>query len=126
VSCALVGDVAYVVRIETLRSTPLIVDRSTKTKLAFDRSFSLLPRLIESSPAKLLPETAHLCRLLLDAINRFGDQLNCAARGPWRNRTHAALRRLPLLGLVPRKVGGKEAVDLSVWHQAGQSSEAAL
>jgi len=36
VSDALVGDVADVVRIETLRSAPLIVDRSTEAKLAFD------------------------------------------------------------------------------------------
>jgi hypothetical protein len=36
VSCALVGDVAYVVRIETLRSTPLLVDGSRKAKPSLD------------------------------------------------------------------------------------------
>ena len=33
---------------------------------------------------------------------------------------------LPPSGLVPRKIGGKEPVDLGVRHEAGQSSEAAL
>src|SRR5687768_8214069 len=78
VSCALVGDVAYVVRIETLRSTPLIVDRSTKAKVGFDRTFTRRPRLTDSS-----------------------------ARDPRRNRIHAALR-LPPSGLMPRKIRGKE------------------
>jgi hypothetical protein len=64
VSCALVGDVAYVIRIETLRSTPLIVDKSTKASLAFDRAFTLWPRLIESSPAELMPRPrAASCRM---------------------------------------------------------------
>jgi hypothetical protein len=36
VSCALVGDVAYVVRIQTFRSTPLIFDPSKKANLALD------------------------------------------------------------------------------------------
>ena len=104
VSCALVGDVADVVRIETLRSTPLIVDRATKAKLAFDRTFTWRHGLTESFPARLLPAIAHLCRLLSDAT----------------------FRRLPTLGLVPRKIGGKEPVDLGVRHQASESSEAAL
>jgi hypothetical protein len=68
----LVGDVADVVRIETLRSTPLIVDRPTKAKPALDRTFSLRPGLIESSPAELLPESAHrVCPRLSDCINHF-------------------------------------------------------
>jgi hypothetical protein len=72
VSCALVGDVAYVVRIETLGPTPLIVDRSMKAKLAFGRAFSLRTRLIESSPAELEPETPHLRRLCWDDVNPLG------------------------------------------------------
>jgi len=43
VSGALVGDVADVVRIETLRSTPLIVDRSTEAKLGFEINPPELP-----------------------------------------------------------------------------------
>ena len=50
VSCSLVGDIADVVRIETLRSAPLIVHWSAKAIPALDRTFSLRPRFIESSP----------------------------------------------------------------------------
>ena len=64
----LVGDVAYVVRIETLRATPLVIDRSTKAISALDRAFGLWPRLVNASPAKLLPETANLCCLSSNAI----------------------------------------------------------
>jgi hypothetical protein len=39
-----------------------------------------------------------------------------AARDPWRNGAHVALRRLLSLGLVPRKMRLKEAVDLGVRH----------
>ena len=52
VTAALVGDVAYVVRIETLGSTPLIVD---EPGVSLDRPFSLRSRLVESSPGNLLP-----------------------------------------------------------------------
>jgi hypothetical protein len=55
VSGALVGDVAYVVGIETLRSAPLIIDWSRKAKPSLDRTFSLRPGIIESSPGKILP-----------------------------------------------------------------------
>jgi hypothetical protein len=51
VSSALVGDVAYVVRIETLRSAPVIV-WPAKAIPAVDRT--LRPRLIASSPAERL------------------------------------------------------------------------
>jgi hypothetical protein len=68
VTHTLVGDVANVIWIETLRPTPLIVDWSWKAKPSLDRTFSLRPRLINSSPAKL------------DVINPLEDQFNCAAR----------------------------------------------
>ena len=89
-SCALVGDVAYVVRIETLRPAPLIIDWSMKAKPSLDRTFSLGPRLIVSSRGNVRP---------------------------W-NGIHVELPRLPSLALLPTKIGGKEAVDLHVRHEA--------
>ena len=101
VPCALVSDVAYVVRIETLRSAPRNIDGSTRA-----RTVLALP----------------------DGINPPGDQSDQedALRDPLRNRTHAALRRLPSLGLVPTTIRGKEAIDLGVRHQTCQSGEAAV
>lgn len=55
-ACAFVGDVAYPVRVETVRSSPLIVDGARKAKPALDRAFSLRPGFIES-PTKLRPRT---------------------------------------------------------------------
>ena len=55
-SCAFIGDVANVVRIETLGSTPLIVD---EPGFSLDRPFSLRSRLVESPPGNLLPQAAH-------------------------------------------------------------------
>ena len=51
----LVGDVAYVVRIEALGATPLVIDGSGTAKPTLDRTLGLRPRLIAASPAKLLP-----------------------------------------------------------------------
>ena len=59
VSRALVGDVADVVGVDTLRSTPFIVDASTPAKPSLDRTFSLRPRLIAFAPAEFVVETAH-------------------------------------------------------------------
>ena len=58
-SWSLVGDVADVVRIETLRSAPLVVDVFTKAIPAFDRTFGLRPRLIGLAPAEFLPQSDH-------------------------------------------------------------------
>ena len=52
VSGALVRDIAYVVRVETLRSTPVIVGRSTETNWMFEETSS-------------------------EAIDRLGNQLHC-------------------------------------------------
>ncbi|HSF19409.1 MAG TPA: hypothetical protein VLK65_28050 [Vicinamibacteria bacterium] len=56
---ALVGDVANVIRIETLRATARIVVESTIAGPALGRTLSLRPGLIESSPAKRAQDTAH-------------------------------------------------------------------
>jgi len=69
VTHTLVGDIAYIVRIETLRSTPFIVDASTHAKLALDRTLGLQPGFIESSRGKLLRGTARLCGLSSEGIN---------------------------------------------------------
>src|SRR5262249_7775638 len=61
---ALVGDVADVVRIDTLRSAPLITDRSAKDSRAIDRMLIVRPRRLESSPAQLLPKVSHFFRPL--------------------------------------------------------------
>jgi hypothetical protein len=63
VSRAFVGDVADVVGIETLRSTPLIVDRAARGEASFDRAFTRSPRFIDSSQADLLPQKHHACAL---------------------------------------------------------------
>ena len=118
VSGALVGDVAYVVGIETLRSTPFIVDRSTRAKLASDRTFTPRPRLIESSPARLLPGTAHLCRLFVGCHQSLGLRVQLRRFEILGARTRAALHRLLSLILLPRKIDCKEAVDLGARHQA--------
>jgi hypothetical protein len=70
---ALVSDIAQVVRIDTFRSTPLIVDGSTEAKSALERTFS--PRLgfLEEFPAELLPETAR--GLFSDGINPSSSEL---------------------------------------------------
>ena len=60
VAQTLVGDVANVIRIDTFRSTPIIVNGSTNPKPATERSLSLRPALVESFPVKLLPETVHV------------------------------------------------------------------
>ena len=95
VPSTLVGDVAYVVRIETLRATPLIIDRSTKAISALDRAFGLWPRLVNASPAKLLPETANLCRLSSNAIYLLAYRVanQKAARDALREGAHIAFRR---------------------------------
>jgi hypothetical protein len=59
VSGAFVGDVADVVGIETLRSTPLIVDRAARVEASFDRAVTLSPRFVDSSQADLLPQAGH-------------------------------------------------------------------
>lgn len=59
VACALVSDVAHVAGIKTLRSAKLIVNVFRTAKPSLDRILSLRPGLIEFSPAKLLPWTAH-------------------------------------------------------------------
>jgi len=56
VPCAFVRDVAHVVRIETLRMSPLIVERCGSPSLWLGATFS--PRIIviiESAPSNLLP-----------------------------------------------------------------------
>ena len=58
VSRALVGDVTYVVRIDTVGSAPLVIDWSNLAKPPFDRTFGLRPRISEFSPAKLVPQIA--------------------------------------------------------------------
>jgi hypothetical protein len=58
VAGSFVGDIAYVIRIETLRSTPLIVDASAIAKAAPDRLRTLRLGLLESWPGKLLRESA--------------------------------------------------------------------
>jgi hypothetical protein len=47
VAHTLVSDVANVIRINAFRSTPLIVDGPTNTKLALERPFSPWPEFIE-------------------------------------------------------------------------------
>ena len=67
VSDALVRDIADVVRIETLRSTPLIVGRSTGTNLMSEETVS-------------------------EVIDRLGaTELHCPGRVTWRTRAHGAL-----------------------------------
>jgi len=68
VAWALVGDVAYVIGIDTLRSAKLVIDGSSKAKPSLDRILGLRPGLIELSPAKLLPSTAHHVPLSSHAI----------------------------------------------------------
>src|SRR5262245_12048552 len=51
VSCALVRDVAHVVRIETFRATPLVVDSSAKANLVLDRTLSRRFGLVVCFPA---------------------------------------------------------------------------
>ena len=58
-SRAFVGDVADVVRIESFRMSPLIVERCGPPSLSLGGTFSLRIRIIESSPGNLLPQTAH-------------------------------------------------------------------
>ena len=65
-SGALVRDIAYVVRVETLRSTPVIVGRSTGTNWMFEETVS-------------------------EAIDRLGNQLHCPGPVTWRTRAHGAL-----------------------------------
>jgi hypothetical protein len=60
VAGSFVGDIAYVIRIETLRSTPLIVDASASAKAALDRLLTLRLGLLESWRGKLVPESAPL------------------------------------------------------------------
>ena len=57
-------------------------------------------------------------------IDRLGDQLHCPGRVTWRTRAHA----IPsiTLGSDARMIGRKEAVELRVRYEAGQSGEAAL
>jgi hypothetical protein len=55
----LVGNVADVVRIETERTAPLIIDRSRHAKATFDCTLGLRAGLIAFTPSKLLPEIAH-------------------------------------------------------------------
>ena len=66
VSGALVRDIAYVVRVETLRSAPVIVGRSAGTNWMFEETLS-------------------------EAIYRPGDQSHCPGRVTWRARAHGAL-----------------------------------
>jgi hypothetical protein len=98
---ALVGDVADVVRIDTLRSAPLIVEGSTKVSRAIDRRLAFGRRRVESSPRELLPKLAHFCRpLSRSALLSFA--------------------------LAARKISCKERVDLRVRHETAQSGEAAF
>src|SRR5262245_51018478 len=60
-SCALVGDVAHVVGIETLRSTPLVVHGSGEAPRSLGRTLRPHPRLVESARAEILRNAAHLC-----------------------------------------------------------------
>ena len=55
VAQTLVSDVANVIRIDALRSTPLIVDGSTNAKPALERTLRPWPGFIEWSPVELLP-----------------------------------------------------------------------
>jgi len=64
VAHTLVSDVANVIRIDTFRSTPLIVDGSTNVKPALERTLSPWPGFIEWSPVKLQQEAARLHDLL--------------------------------------------------------------
>jgi hypothetical protein len=70
----LVSDVANVIRIDTFRSTPLIVDGSTKAKPALERTLSSWPGFIEWFPAEVLPEIARLRGLLSDGMNLSVDE----------------------------------------------------
>src|SRR5258706_3657284 len=69
VAQTLVSDVANVIRIDTFRSTPLIVDGSTNAKLAHERTLSLWPGFIAQYPFKLLQEPARLHAHLSHGIN---------------------------------------------------------
>src|SRR5262245_49315778 len=55
VAHTLVGDVTNVVRIDTLRSAPLVVDGLGRANPSLDRALGLRPGLIAASPAKLPP-----------------------------------------------------------------------
>ena len=94
---ALVRDVSNIIRIDTLRSTPLIVDRPANAKSPLDRGLSLRPELIESFPATLLPVTAHVVIFLYlrwiwcpgrsvekrPLISAYGTRFESPAKLPW-------------------------------------------
>lgn len=64
VSGALVSDVANIVRIETLRSSPVVVNAPGHPGFYIDRARSLRDGLIESSPGHFFPQAAHLSQQL--------------------------------------------------------------
>ena len=72
VAHALVSDVANVIRINAFRSAPLIIDASTNTNPALERTLSPWPGFVEWSPVELPPETARLRGLFSDGINPSG------------------------------------------------------
>jgi hypothetical protein len=68
-----VGDVTHVVGIDTLRSTPLVVDEPPPPKASLDRILGLRPGFIDVSPAELLPWRSHLVPLVSRQL--VGEQL---------------------------------------------------
>src|SRR5688572_6837388 len=75
VAHTLVSDVANIIRIDTFRSTPLIVDASTNAKPAPHRTLSPWPGFIEWSPIRLLQDAAHPRDLLSYGMNPSGFEL---------------------------------------------------